>query len=204
MFTLKGSCNARNKTKRWINVIFRRRNLRGMIQLQLFMKPSDTESKIIIGDGIGVPMVDIRVVTLCLPSRHILLLIDVVYVPSMRGNLISISTLDKCGYTFEFGSGELVTNFNSIIVGLKVVCWVILNLRDMTSTTNETSSMLWQRCLGYTSRPQIKRLIRECILLDLKISDFDTCVDYIKDKFIVKTKSTGAKMCDDVQLVYPN
>jgi len=64
-----------------------------------------------MGDGARAPVEDIRVVSLNLPSGHVLLLKDVVYVPSMRRNLISVSILDKCGYTFEFGNGKLVCLF---------------------------------------------------------------------------------------------
>jgi len=50
--------------------------------------------------------------SLNLPYGHVLLLKDVVYVPSMRRNLISVSVLDKYGYTFKFGNGKLDVYFN--------------------------------------------------------------------------------------------
>ena len=141
-------------------------------------KPSDVESKIIMGDGARALVEDIGVVSLNLPSGHVLLLKDVVYVPSMRRNLISVSILDKCGYTFEFGNGKLVVYFNSIIVGSGVLYdgLYMLNLNDMSvnyvighkrSRVDENSSMLWHRCLGHISIPQIERLIKEGILHDL-------------------------------------
>lgn len=43
-----------------------------------------------------------------------ILLKDVVYVPSMSKNLILISALDICGYTFEFGNGKVVVCFNYV------------------------------------------------------------------------------------------
>ena len=56
-------------------------------------KPSDVESKIIMGDGARAPVEDIRVVSLNLPSGHVLLLKYVVYVPSMRRNLVMVNLL---------------------------------------------------------------------------------------------------------------
>ena len=88
-------------------------SLQGFTSLR---KPSDVKSKTIMGDGARALVDDMGVVSLNLPSEHVLLLKDVVYVPSMRRNLISVSILDKCGYTFEFGNGKLVVYFNSIIL----------------------------------------------------------------------------------------
>jgi len=62
-------------------------SLQGFTSLR---KPSDVESKIIMGDGARAPIEDIGVVSLNLPSGHVLLLKDIVYVPSMRRNLISV------------------------------------------------------------------------------------------------------------------
>jgi len=162
-----------------------------------------------MGDGARAPVEDIRVVSLNLPSGHVLLLKDVVYVPSMRRNLISVSILDKCGYTFEFGNGKLVVYFNSIIVGSEVLYegLYMLNLNDMfvnsvigckRSRVDENSSMLWHRRLGHISRPRIERLIKEGILHDLDSFDFDTCVDCVKGKLTTKVRNTGANKSDNV------
>jgi hypothetical protein len=69
-------------------------------------KLSDVEANVIVEDGYGVPVLEIRVVSLHLSSVHTLILKDTIYVPSMRRNLIFISTLDKCGYTFNFSNGK--------------------------------------------------------------------------------------------------
>jgi len=162
-----------------------------------------------MGDGARALVEDIGVVSLNLPSGHVLLLKDVVYVPSMRRNFISVSILDKCGYTFELGNGKLVVYFNSIIVGSGVLYdgLYMLNMNDMSvnyvighkrSRVDENSSMLWHRRLGHISRPQIERLIKEGILHDLDFSDFDTCVDCVKGKLTAKVRNTGANMRDNV------
>ena len=106
-----------------------------------------------MGDGARALFEDIGVVSLNLPSIHVLLLKDVVYVPSMRRNLILVSILDKCGYTFEFDNGKLVVYFNSIIVGSGILYdgLYMLNLNDVSvnsvighkhSRVDENCSML--------------------------------------------------------------
>jgi len=171
-------------------------------------KLSDVESKIIMGDGVIAPVEDIGVVSLNLPFGHVLLLKNVVYVPSTRRNLISVLGLDKCGYTFEFGNGKLVY-FNSIIVGLGVLYdgLYMLNLNDMSvnfvigyksNKVDENSSMLWHRRLGHISRPRIERLINKGILHDLNFSNFDTCVDCVKGKLTAKVRNIGANRNDNV------
>jgi len=169
-----------------------------------------------MGDGARALFEDIGVVSLNLPSIHVLLLKDVVYVPSMRRNLILVSILDKCGYTFEFDNGKLVVYFNSIIVGSGILYdgLYMLNLNDVSVNSvighkririDENSFMLWHRRLRHISRPRIERLIKEGILHDLDFSNFDTCVDYVKGKLTAKVKNTGANKSDNVlELIYTN
>jgi len=90
-----------------------------------------------VGDGVGVPILEIGVVSLFLPSGHTLILKDAVYVPSMRRNLISISTLDKCGYTFNFGNGKLVVSFKSTRVCSRILCdgLYMLNMDEFSVNT---------------------------------------------------------------------
>ena len=143
-------------------------SLQGFTSLR---KLSEAESKIVVGDGARVDVMDIGVVSLLLHSGHILLLKDAVYVPSMRRNLISVSVLDKDGYTFEFGNGKLVVYFNTVAIGSGVLRdgLYMLDSNDMFVNSvvghkrgrlDENSSMLWHRCLGHISRPQIERLIK--------------------------------------------
>nr|KYP45766.1 hypothetical protein KK1_032693 [Cajanus cajan] len=88
-------------------------SLQGFTSLR---KPSDVESKVIMGDGARASVKDTGVVSLCLPSGHVLLLKDVFYVPSIRRNLISVSALDKCGYTFESGNDKLVVSDKQLCI----------------------------------------------------------------------------------------
>ena len=172
-------------------------------------KPSKAELEIIVGDGARVAVKDVGMVSLNLPSGHTLLLKNVVYVPSMRRNLIYASVLDESGYTFRLGNGKLIMYFDSIEVGSGVLCdgLYMLNISNMVvnsivgnkrSKVDENSSMLWHRRLGHISRPRIERLVKQGILHDLDFSDFDTCVDCIKGKLPAKVRNKEASRSVDV------
>ena len=172
-------------------------------------KPSKAESEIIVGDGARVAVKDVGMVALNLPSGHTLLLKNVVYVPSMRRNLISALVLDESGYTFRLGNGKLIMYFDSIEVGSGVLCdgLYMLNISNMVvnsivgnkrSKVDENSSMLWHRRLGHISRPRIERLVKQGILHDLDFSYFDTCVDCIKGKLPAKVRNKEASWSVDV------
>ncbi|KAL0421271.1 UNVERIFIED_CONTAM: Copia protein [Sesamum latifolium] len=57
---------------------------------------------------------------------------------------------------------------------------------------NEDSSVLWHRRLGHISIERIKKLVNHGVLNTLDFTDFDTCVDCIKDKQTNVSKK-GAK-----------
>jgi len=65
-------------------------------------QPSDEELSVTVCNGVNVRVKHIGTVSLKLNSGYNLILNDIVYVPSMRRNLISISVLKKCGFTFFF------------------------------------------------------------------------------------------------------
>jgi hypothetical protein len=81
------------------------------------MKPSDAEAKVIVGDGTRAPVLEIGVVSLLLPSGHTVILNDAVYIPSMRRNLIFVSTLDKCGYSFNLSRQKCILSTLFLTIG---------------------------------------------------------------------------------------
>ena len=55
----------------------------------------------------------------------------------------------------------------------------------------ENSASLWYKRLGQISRNRIQRLVSDWILDSLDFTDFDVCVEYVKEKK-TKTKRLGA------------
>jgi hypothetical protein len=67
-------------------------------------KPNDGEVAVYMGNGEKALVEFIGVVNLPLASGGALVLDDVVYVPSLRRSLISVSKLDSSGFVFHFGN----------------------------------------------------------------------------------------------------
>ena len=79
-------------------------------------KCSDGEIKLTLGSSATVSAVAVGVVVLVFPSNKTLLLTDVLYAPSIRGNLISVSSLVNNGYSFNFGTELSIKRNGSFIV----------------------------------------------------------------------------------------
>ena len=185
--------------------------------LKNLRKPSDTEMIIRLGNGDRVQVEQVGVVSLVLFSSQILKLKDIVYVPSMRRNLISVVALDHDGYFCNFGNGKLQLLYDSCVIGYGFLCdglyKIDLDLKYTNSINavtckkrgriDERSSMLWHKRLGHISRDKMQRLIKEGVLHDLDFLDFDTCVDCIKGKLPARArKGKKGRKQDVLEMIY--
>ena len=75
--------------------------------LRNLRKPSDGELIIRLGNGDKIELDHKRDISVGLSTRHSLELKNIVYVPFMRRNLISIAALDFDGYSYSFGNRKL-------------------------------------------------------------------------------------------------
>ena len=71
-----------------------------------------------MADGNEVKVERIGSIILELPGSFNLHLNDVLYVPSLKRNLISISYLDRSGHICEFGNSKCNIKLHNISVGL--------------------------------------------------------------------------------------
>ena len=78
------------------------------------------ERSLRVADGTPVEVEGVGSFHLELPGGLQLNLDDVLYAPSLKRNLISVSALDDSGHICEFGNNQCVIKFNSINVGLAV------------------------------------------------------------------------------------
>jgi hypothetical protein len=76
------------------------------------------ERTIRIANGVEAEVEAIGDLSLELDDGFVLKLSDVLYVPSLRRNLISLSRLDDDGYDCHFGNGKCQIVFNNKCVGL--------------------------------------------------------------------------------------
>ena len=135
-------------------------------------------------------------------------------VPSFRRNLVSISVLDKFGYSCSYGNNQFNLSLNSNIIGTgSLSLYDNLYLLDTVASfnetlhvdsrgtkrklTNENSATLWHKRLGHISKGRIERLMSDGILDSLVFSDFDTCVNCIKGKQ-TNIRRLGANRATDV------
>ena len=108
-------------------------------------------------------------------GRHLDLL-ETCYVPSLLRNLISLSTLDKTEYSFNFDNGCFSLFKHNYLIGTDTLCDNLykLNLDSLfvktlltmhhnigtkLSLMNEQSSFLWHKRLGNISKERLKRLV---------------------------------------------
>ena len=82
-----------------------------------YRQPTDAERCIYVGDGQSVDVEAIGHFRLLLGTGYYLDLLDTFVVPSFRRNLISVSILDKFGYSCSFGNNQFTLSINSNIVG---------------------------------------------------------------------------------------
>ena len=122
-------------------------------------------------------------------SGFILDLEDVIYVPSMRRNLVSVGKLIKNKFFPIFNEDGFNINhkLNSVGSGLfidglfKLNCkapFVSMNTVGIKRriSTNEASSKLWHKRLGHISKERMQTLTKTEILPPLDYQDMDVCV----------------------------
>ena len=85
-------------------------------------------------------------ISLELDDGFVLQLSDVLYVPSLRRNLISVSCLDDDGYDCHFGNGKCQVVFNNKCVGLafqqdKLYLLSLFENMNDVSTENKIASV---------------------------------------------------------------
>ena len=136
------------------------------------------ERRIKVANGLEAKVEAIGDLSLELDDGFILQLSDILYVPSLRRNLISISRLDDDGYDCHFGNGQCKKMFNHKCVGLafrqdKLYLLSLCENVNVVSTNNENasssmnvsnkrkrihvvSSKLWYCHLGHISRERIE------------------------------------------------
>jgi hypothetical protein len=138
---------------------------------------------------------------------------DVLYVSSMRRNLISVSCLDDDRFDCLFGKKQCLITCNDKIVGraLRHDKLYLLSIKDsinvvssknnvnVSSSKNkhkridDVSSKLWHRRLGHISRGRIEHLVKESILPPLEFSNFEQCIDCIKGKYVKQIKKNAKR-----------
>jgi hypothetical protein len=139
------------------------------------------ERTIRVANGEEAEVVAIGELPLEISNGFTLYLHDVLYVPSMRMNLISVSCLDDDGYDCLFDKKQCLITFNDKVMGraLRHDKLYLLSIKDfinvvssennvnVSSSKNkrkridDVSSKLWHHHLGHILRGRIEHLVNE-------------------------------------------
>jgi hypothetical protein len=148
-----------------------------------------------------------------LDDGSVLNLYNVLFVPSLRRNLISVSCFHDENIHCHFGDRKCIMKYDGIDVGLairqeKLYLLPRFSVVNEISDTppemseqgtkrkrndDEASSKLWHYWLGHISRGRIERLVKEKILQLLDFTNLEKCVDCINGTFVKKMKKDAAK-----------
>jgi len=165
-----------------------------------------------VATGVEAEVQAIGNLSLDLASGFTLELHDVLYVPSLARNLISVSCLSDYGFDCHFSKNDCKLQLNNKCVGLAFrqdKLYLLSLSENVNAECNnaenaipadaskkrkriDSSSKLWHCRLGHISRGRIERLVKESILPPLELSELEQCVDCIKGK-LVKNIKKGAK-----------
>jgi hypothetical protein len=182
------------------------------------------ERHIKVANGVQADVEAVGDLPLELANGSILVLRDVLYVPSLQRNLISVSCLDNDGFDCHFGDGkcEIFHNKESVGLAFQKEDLYLLSLRENVNSvsdmnenvssslnenrkqkrTHDESSKLWHCRLGHISRGRIERLVKNDILPPLEFSDLEQCRECIKGKYAKKIKKNAKRSTGILQIIH--
>jgi hypothetical protein len=182
-----------------------------------------SERHIEVANGVQAEVEAVGNVSLELADGFNILLRDVLFVPSIHRNLISVSCLDKDSYECYFGHGKCAIWFKDACVGIPLLhdklyllslrekVHSICNVNEQIPLSNKEqkkrkrthdSSKLWHCRLGHISRGRIENLVKNDILPPLEFSDIEQCVDCIKGKFVKKIKKGANRSTTTLEIIH--
>ena len=183
-----------------------------------------SERHIKVANGVQADVEAVGDVSIELVNGFMLVLKDVLFVPSLQRNLISVSRLDTDGFGCHFANGKCELWFDNNCIGDAVLYndLYLLSMRDKVHSvcnvnvneslseketkkrkrTQDTSSKLWHCRLGHISRGRIERLVKSEILPQLEFSDLEQCVECIKGKFVKQIKKGAKRSAGTLEIIH--
>jgi hypothetical protein len=138
----------------------------------------------------------------------IIVLHDVLYVPSIRRNLISVPILDNKGYKIKFKSMKVyIRKWNISVKGTKIdnMYFIKVDNKNFIShylCVSESSSYLWHLRLGHINKNKLIRMSKSGLLPHFNSEDFNTCKSCIKGKMTNKSFSKHWKSSELLGVIH--
>ena len=186
-----------------------------------YRKPIDVEKYIYWGDDKSMEVEVIGHFRLLLCIGFYLDLKDTFSILSFRRNLISVSYLDKSGYSCSFGNNQVNLYLNSKVTGTgSLVVYDNISMLDIVASYHENlniescgakrkldnahSRALWHKRLGHISRNRVERLVSGGTRDSVDFTDLNVCVECIKGKQTKQKKLSAYRATDVLELIHTN
>jgi hypothetical protein len=177
------------------------------------------ERTIRVANGEEVEVEVTEELSLEISNGFTLYLHNVLYVLSMRMNLISVSCLNDDVFDYLFDKRQYLITLNNEVVShhdkfyllsIKDFINVVSSENDVNVSSSknkrkridDVSSKLWHSRLGHISRGRIERLVKELFLPPLEFSYFEQCIDCIKGKYIKQIKKNAKRSAVILEIIH--
>jgi len=141
----------------------------------------DDREEVYLGDSSTTKVLGKGKVLLKLTSGKTLALVDVLHVPTMRANLISVSLLGRAGVKVSFESDKIIMTKNNVFVE-KGYCnqgLFVLNISDVINGNVATSAYMvesiWHTRLGHVNVAYIKKMQSLGLISGLDSNNINKC-----------------------------
>ena len=191
---------------------------------QVTKQLSDREITLHMGTSASVSALAVGVVRLSFVDGRSLVLDDCLYVPEIRRNLISVSSLINKGYSVHFSSNVLIKKHGlficsgTLVDGLYLVTPVTTPVPTLLDTEimdkskklplkrkapSFNSTYLWHLRLGHINLNRIQRLVRDGPLGSLVLESLPTCESCLEGKMTKRQFSAkGQRAKELLELVH--
>jgi transposase InsO family protein len=146
-----------------------------------------------------------------LRTGRTLLLHDILYVPGVLYNLLSVFTLFQLGYDFHLSSNGLDILLDDVIFGHGSICESLFKINLFESSTSSTfiidcnmtiSSSTWHARLGHIGKDRMARLAREGLLGLLVKVDLPICEPCLAGKACRKPFGKAVRATQLLELIH--
>jgi hypothetical protein len=166
-FALAGSATLGEAT--WLIDSGASKHMKGQKDILSSITENDFPQKVLLGDDYQYPIKGMGESTYKLDPRTPLRMKDVLYVPGLTKNLLSISALDTKGFRVAFIDGEFLmwpkgkTIEDAVVIGTEGGLYKLKGHSDVALThSTESPCELWHRRLthiNYKSLPHVSKVV---------------------------------------------
>jgi transposase InsO family protein len=164
-----------------------------------------------MGNGSYEEALGVSSYQLHLRTGRTLLLHDVLYVPGVLYNLLSVFTLLQLGYDFHLSLNGLDILLDDVIFGHGSICESLFKIDLFESSTSSTfvidcnmtiSSSTWHARLGHIGKDRMTRLAREGLLGPLAKVDVPICEPCLAGKACRKPFGKAMRATQPLELIH--